>query len=599
MKTRKALSLLVVLAMLISLVSVPAIAAYEAPKGYDVYELGPTDPDVTGGWATDGALNQMGWLIDESNIEYFRAAEYLVLDFDLALMKRLNANGMGGMQVILNEPDMKGSPTDWQASTITPDWTNWSAIETSSSVNADVTIDGDTLTFVIALADLKSYELFLELDTFEIQAQFQPVRVVKFGYLVGKFGGDGGDGGENGNGGNGTESGSGEAGMANFLANMREYDDRFTDLGWASSDGMRDWIKTMFSYNIMDGNTATTFAPSRNVTYAELITTAAKMHAIYNGKFDQFNGAAFPDDFVAYAEANGIIEAGAYDDLLGNAEFATRAAMVKIWAKILPAKEFDRTLNTFVSVSDVSEDDDEIIMFYEAGIVTGAASGGFGTDGNVTREQVAVMLARIADPKNRAEGRTYETEGGDGGDGGDADLSAGIYVWDALEGSNAWSGVNIVLGSDASVWPFSECEDGIVAFVPEKDAAYKLTFNATIGDWCPGLRVRWIAGNDNGGYTSADGAIANDHQVEPDEIATVIPAYFRGAELGDLESGETYTCVVDFVMDGSAEADGLIGSLAIRGGSGSNDFSINWIQIEDEDGNVLCRWDVGVNSRQD
>jgi len=163
----------------------------------------------------------------------------------------------------------------------------------------------------------------------------------------------------------------------------------------------------------------------------------------------------------------------------------------------------------------------------------------------------------------------------------------GVHVSSTTHGGS-WSGANIILGLDKTQWPFSSStEDDVVAFTPVKDAKYHLTFNAT-STGTSGYRVRWITGNENGGYTSADAAVVSDaaHSYPAGTKATTIPGSFTSGVI----KGETLDYAVDFVMSGNEKADGLIGNLAIRGTSGSNDFTINSIKITDDNGNVLIKW---------
>jgi 2',3'-cyclic-nucleotide 2'-phosphodiesterase (5'-nucleotidase family) len=177
------------------------------------------------------------------------------------------------------------------------------------------------------------------------------------------------------------------------------YDDNFTDLDDCSDEDMAEWVAKSFEYGIMAGRPGGVFDPQGNITIAEAITVAAKMHAIYNGTPSAFADAVFPDSFVDYAVENGIIEEDEFEDLDA---YATRAQLVGIWVNILPAAEFD-ALNEFDpdDVDDVDEDDLAIILFYVAGIVTGMDDDTFGGDELVTREQAAVMLVRIANPAER------------------------------------------------------------------------------------------------------------------------------------------------------------------------------------------------------
>ncbi|CAM3765440.1 endo-1,4-beta-xylanase [Cohnella lubricantis] len=162
----------------------------------------------------------------------------------------------------------------------------------------------------------------------------------------------------------------------------------------------------------------------------------------------------------------------------------------------------------------------------------------------------------------------------------------GVHVYTSTR--DGWSGANIILGLDKTQWPFSSSAEGdVVAFTPVKDAKYHLTFNAT-STGTTGYRVRWITGNENGGYTSADAAVVSDaaHSFAAGTVATTVPGSFTSGVVKD----ETLDYAVDFTMSGSEVADGLIGNLAIRGMSGSEDFTINSLQITDDDGNVLVQW---------
>jgi endo-1,4-beta-xylanase len=151
----------------------------------------------------------------------------------------------------------------------------------------------------------------------------------------------------------------------------------------------------------------------------------------------------------------------------------------------------------------------------------------------------------------------------------------GIFVWDTVRG-DVWSGANIILGNDASRWPWSVADaDGKVAFTPEKNTTYRLSINYTARGTAA-IRVRWVKDNTNGGYTSADGAVVNDYQYSADKVATTIPAYFNSG----MVNGGSYTLVTEIKLDGTQGSGGLIGNIAIRGGLGGNAFTINWIKIE-------------------
>lgn len=163
----------------------------------------------------------------------------------------------------------------------------------------------------------------------------------------------------------------------------------------------------------------------------------------------------------------------------------------------------------------------------------------------------------------------------------------GVHVTATAYG-DGWSGANIILGLDNTQWPFSaSTADDVVAFTPVKDAKYHLTFNAT-SSGANGYRVRWITGNENGGYTGGDAAVVSDaaHTYAVGTVAKSIPGSFTSGVVKD----EATDYSVDFIMSGSEVANGLIGNIGIRGTAGSNDFTINSLSITDDDGNVLVKW---------
>src|SRR5690606_12056737 len=66
-----------------------------------------------------------------------------------------------------------------------------------------------------------------------------------------------------------------------------------------------------------------------------------------------------------------------------------------------------------------------------------------------------------------------------------------------------------------------------------------------------------------------------------------------------MSTGNSYTLVTEIKLDGAQPADGLIGNIALRGGSGGNSFSINELIIEKvgaegEEDKLLVNWPEGL-----
>jgi GH35 family endo-1,4-beta-xylanase len=168
----------------------------------------------------------------------------------------------------------------------------------------------------------------------------------------------------------------------------------------------------------------------------------------------------------------------------------------------------------------------------------------------------------------------------------------GVHV-SLTSNGDSWSGANIILGTDSSVWPFSTGDT--VAFTPVKDTKYHLTFNAT-STGATGYRVRWITGNDNGGYTAGDAAVVTADPKRTYEVgvtANGLPASFAGA---GVVQAQAIDYAIDFTMSGNEPAQGLIGNIGIRGTSGSSDFMLNNIKITDDSGTVLVNWKSNSSS---
>jgi hypothetical protein len=162
----------------------------------------------------------------------------------------------------------------------------------------------------------------------------------------------------------------------------------------------------------------------------------------------------------------------------------------------------------------------------------------------------------------------------------------GIIVQHVTEG-DAETGVQVIIGQGQDVWPFALAneDDGGRAFEPVPGETYRLVFNVT-ATGTEGWRVRWGTGfgawND---FTPADLAIVNDHDREPGQIATVIPARF----VEGFTSDGTYTLVVDITLDGSQPFNGLIGNISLVGMFGSHDFIVNWVIVE-HNGETIAQW---------
>ena len=156
--------------------------------------------------------------------------------------------------------------------------------------------------------------------------------------------------------------------------------------------------------NLIDGRTPTTFCPAENMTYAEAVALAARMHQLYTaGAITLKNGEPWYQSYVDYAKANGIISKD-YDWKAP----ATRAGYIEIFANALPDEAF-KVINDIADgfVPDVPADHPQaaaIYKMYRAGILQGVnAAYNCNPEANIKRSEVAAILTRMMNPDARIE----------------------------------------------------------------------------------------------------------------------------------------------------------------------------------------------------
>ena len=167
-------------------------------------------------------------------------------------------------------------------------------------------------------------------------------------------------------------------------------------------------IARAYEYGLMKGDSATTFNPTGNMTVAEAITVAARVHSIYMTGEESFaQSSPWYKVYVDYAIDKGIIKS---DDFTDYTRAATRAEMAYIFSKSLPAAEFAEQ-NTVNSLPDVNSDTpyyNAILTLYKAGIVTGNDDKGtFSPGNNITRAEAAAIISRVILPATRVSGKMY------------------------------------------------------------------------------------------------------------------------------------------------------------------------------------------------
>lgn len=189
------------------------------------------------------------------------------------------------------------------------------------------------------------------------------------------------------------------SGLSNFQK-TDTYVGQFTDVSnshWAAPS-----VKLCYEYGLMKGAAANRFNLEGNLTLAEAIVMADRIHEIYTtGQSTITNGDPWYQPYVDYAMDNGIIAAGGFANY--NAK-ATRAQMAQIFYNALPATEL-APINTIASIPDVASSASyatAVTALYKAGVLTGSDMfGTFHPSNNIKRSEAAAILSRMALPAQR------------------------------------------------------------------------------------------------------------------------------------------------------------------------------------------------------
>jgi endo-1,4-beta-xylanase len=195
------------------------------------------------------------------------------------------------------------------------------------------------------------------------------------------------------------------------------------------------------------------------------------------------------------------------------------------------------------------------------------------TSGGLAKDALIAVL----DPETWLANHTYQNRYD-----GSLNTYPGVDVFDVLSGDSA-SYANIYLGTDYDVWPYATGSTlGVpnkTAFTPVAGVTYRFSINLTTRSLNQ-IRVRWIRNAEWGGYTDGDTANVGQPPYSTGVnantgTATVIPANFN-AGLGSV----TRTLKLEIKFTGDEVQNGLIGNIGVRGGSGSNNFTVNTIVVE-------------------
>ena len=181
------------------------------------------------------------------------------------------------------------------------------------------------------------------------------------------------------------------------------HQDQFADV--KANQWFTDTVASAFELGLMKGNSASTFNPYGDVTVAEAITMAARIHSINATGTESFTQTeTWYQVYLDYAYQNGIISYAYYNSDV--TQKATRAQFAEIFAAALPSENL-YAINQIAdnAVPDVSMSANyasSVYTLYRAGILTGSdALGSFNPQTYITRAETATILSRVAESNNR------------------------------------------------------------------------------------------------------------------------------------------------------------------------------------------------------
>lgn len=187
------------------------------------------------------------------------------------------------------------------------------------------------------------------------------------------------------------------AGLQNFKQTSAYQNGQFADV---NSQWYADAVQSAYQFGLMQGTSSDAFSPEGNITHAEAVAIAARLHSIYYTGGESFASTSpWYQSYWDYAVANGICDTnfppeqtasrGFFAGVLGN---AVEAAALE-----------ERNPIADGALRDVTDwYAGAVYRFYRAGILSGNDPyGTFAPDSAITRAEAAAIATRIILPEKR------------------------------------------------------------------------------------------------------------------------------------------------------------------------------------------------------
>lgn len=194
----------------------------------------------------------------------------------------------------------------------------------------------------------------------------------------------------------------------------------FTDV--PESAWYKDAVTAAYEYGIIAGKDKNIFDPDGSLSFGEALAMASRVHAFYkygkkegarlvNEKYGYRNQYTWWAGAAQYCIDEGLISKDELENIPYRYEIPiSRAQMVHVWAQILQPKDMMKQ-NTVSNLPDVRADTEyaeDILLFYEAGIIGGIdAQGTFKPDRTITRAEAAAIFMNLIDKSKRYRGMRW------------------------------------------------------------------------------------------------------------------------------------------------------------------------------------------------
>lgn len=190
--------------------------------------------------------------------------------------------------------------------------------------------------------------------------------------------------------------------MAHFVVKNQYKKDLFSDVvkgSWYEAE-----VKKCFEFGLMSGSGNKKFNPTGNVSLAEAIMMADRVHNIYNGGDGNIaaGGSDWTTAAVNFGSQHALFTSDDFTD--GYQRPATRAELAYLLANAIPKSELV-AINNVESLPDVDGGvryNTRILRLFKAGVLTGSdAKGTFHPTSEITRAEAAAIIGRLVVPSTR------------------------------------------------------------------------------------------------------------------------------------------------------------------------------------------------------